>query len=233
MSVFVEPKRQDAMELFANAFVPQAIQPVNQLSQMLTQQAQNQPSANALGQMLGLKGDQLNAFSQLNPEQQKMLLAYKGAGNKANAKQQEKTLEVAEAGTEIGNVISKMNDLISYTGATWIPGTDSWGAGGPGLLSVNRKALEKRNQFDALVPVLTNVYKKLEAGNVLSKRIFEDLMTRVPDSKLSERENIGRLKASLSITNSKLRAKGLNPIEIKGLFEGETKNRKPLEGFLQ
>lgn len=99
----------------------------------------------------------------------------------------------ARAETLLGT-LQDMRDLISYTGSTKIPFSKSFNATTGGL---NREGLQKRNTFDTLAADIASFFRDLEAKGQLPQGLYEKLIEpRLPNSKLSERENIGRIEGA-------------------------------------
>lgn len=125
--------------------------------------------------------------------------------------------------------LEEMESLLPYTGSTSIPFTSSFNAIPEGL---NRSGLEKRNTFDALAADIASFFRDLEAKGQLPQGLYEKLIEpRLPSSKLSERENLGRIKGARSLAR---RFGGLQseesslPRELKVQSESQ-KERPPLE----
>jgi hypothetical protein len=172
--------------------------------------------------------DILGLASQLTPEQQQAYLplftqmmnptetSYQKAIGKETAKKQFEKEAVSEklAGKE--RLLGELEQDIGYTGTTKIPFTKSAGAfrltpeelkeagfidkvrHGASLL-INPKGVEKRAEFDAKAQSLMAIYRELETRGQMPKAIFEKLQENIPNTKHSERENLGKIRATRSI----------------------------------
>lgn len=135
----------------------------------------------------GLNPDQIEQFtnSGLDPAQAAALV---GSIQKANMANKDK-LDKTEKATHVLNISNKLRDLIKYTGSAGIPFTSSFGGG-----SFNREAVQKRNQFDSLAASYASYFRDLETKGQLPQGLFEQVIKpRLPNSELSERENLGRI----------------------------------------
>lgn len=91
----------------------------------------------------------------------------------------------------------EMEDLLPYTGAVQIPFTKSFFGQEGGW---NREAVEKRAYFDTLAADAAGFFRDLDTRGQLPQGLYEKVIEpRLPNSKLSERENKGRIKALRSL----------------------------------
>ena len=182
MSMFIEPRQPSALEIFSQAFVPQAVQPVNQLSQMLMQQAQNQPSANntALGQLLGLEGEQLEAFSSLPPAEKKLFVSAQSKVDKP------KSLITDEAREELTDTMKRQLDLIK---------TGSIGIAAPVNRIFSSEAREDIAEFNGLSARIEAALLPLVSKGTLAKDRFNYIISLLPKASDTDATNRGKLKA--------------------------------------
>lgn len=108
--------------------------------------------------------------------------------------------------------IDDLRNNISYTGSRFIPGTKSFA---PGIF---REAKQKRAEFDVLAFSLEGFLRELSTKGQLPQSIFATLLTKLPSSGVSERENKGRLDA-------------IEKIVKRYLPEGEEKKKSKEEPF--
>ena len=129
--------------------------------------------------------------------------------SKENKDQQAKQKE----SEEFKELFSQIEDLIPYAGAPI----------GKALWSKFpwSKAAEKREEMDVLSFQLERYARAAHTKGALSTRVYESLLSKLPDSKLSEAKNRGRLKAWKS--------------SLLGNEEGSSSksSRPPLESFLE
>lgn len=248
MSVFVEPQQQpSATEQFIQAFAPQALQPLQQFSELLRKQGetalQNRTDQEQLQARLASfgEGQQQNAGGQGNiqsPQGQQVtgidkpyvqkysdnkILAYRSSNKKADQnqgeemsrqnkiaedrynadrkfalEQQKEQREVQKAKGLISpekatNLLYDIKDLMGlnpYTGSTKIPGTKSFGGGIKGT-----RAMKQRAKYDTKAFNLESYYRDKSAKGNMPGNIFDVLMEKIPNTKYSEGENMGRLEA--------------------------------------
>lgn len=150
--------------------------------------------------------------SQLNIEEAKA---------KEEAKAGVKKTEKKERAIGLLKTSDEMEALLPYTGSTRVPGK-SFNATPGGL---NRTGLEKRNEFDTLAADAASFFRDLETKGQLPQGLYEQVIKpRLPNSELSERENLGRIKGIKAL------AKKYGGIEESNSLEGK-KERPPLESF--
>lgn len=115
------------------------------------------------------------------------------AGNKENLKRETADLEKEEKSNAVLGTAKEMRDLIEYTGSTRIPFTKSAGARTDSF--VNREGLQKRNKFDTLAASAASFFRDLDTKGQLPQGLYEAVIKpRLPNSELSERENLGRIE---------------------------------------
>ena len=111
------------------------------------------------------------------------------------------------------DIANEMEGLLKYTGATWIPGTSSFLGG-----SLNREAVEKREYFDEEAAAAASYFRELETKGQLPLGLYEKVIEpRLPNSKLSERVNKGRIEGLISLAKK------------YGGIEGEKSGSKSLQ----
>lgn len=132
------------------------------------------------------------------------LLQMKMSGNKQlsdaadfilKAQEQEYKMggEKRERAKNLLSTAQEMRDLIEYTGSTQIPFTKSFFGQEGGW---NREAVQKRAHFDTLAADLAGFFRELDTKGQLPQGLYEKVIEpRLPSSKLSERENLGRIEA--------------------------------------
>ena len=132
---------------------------------------------------------------------------------KAATKEAAKKTEKKERAENLISSIKTSEELLPYTGSTLIPGKSF--AGG----SFNREAVEKRDEFDTLAADYASFFRDLETKGQLPLGMYEKVIEpRLPNSKLSERQNKGRLKAIKSL------AKKYGGISEEGFGSKKTKS---------
>lgn len=83
-----------------------------------------------------------------------------------------------------------MKDRLKYVGSTKIPGTSSFLGG-----SLNREAVQEREHFDFLAAEMASFLRDLDTKGHLPQGLYEQVIkTRLPNSELSERVNLGRIE---------------------------------------
>lgn len=116
------------------------------------------------------------------------------AEQKSRLKQEGESQEKRGRAENILSTIKQSEELLPYTGSTLVPGK-SFGGG-----SFNREAVEKRDEFDALSAQYANFFRDLDTKGQLPLGMYEKVIEpRLPNSKLSERQNRGRLRAIRSL----------------------------------
>ena len=125
------------------------------------------------------------AQSGLSPEQSLLALRTMGTAQKGQIKEQE---QQRKSQSLLGTV-DEMRKITEegYTGGQF--GTKTFG--GP----LRRKAVQERNKFDTYAITLEGFLRDLTTKGTLPQKTFQELLSRLPNSKLSDRENIGRLDA--------------------------------------
>jgi hypothetical protein len=98
--------------------------------------------------------------------------------------------DLARKKTGYLETIDDLEKMIKYTGSTQIPFTKSYLGH-----SLNRQAVQKREEFDVLAFSLEGFLREMNTKGVLPQKVFNVLLTKLPSSKLSERANRGRLDA--------------------------------------
>jgi hypothetical protein len=88
--------------------------------------------------------------------------------------------------------IDSMRANMEYTGSTFGKAFGFFSRA-PGL-SINRKAVEKRAEFDQDAFMLEGFLREKATKGTLPGAIFQKLLERLPNSELYDRENEGRLK---------------------------------------
>jgi hypothetical protein len=108
------------------------------------------------------------------------------AAQKAQEPQRER-----ERKTESGlSTAQGMKDRLKYVGSTKIPGQSSFLGG-----SLNRKAVQEREHFDFLAAEMASFLRDLDTKGQLPQGLYEQVIkTRLPNSELSERTNLGRIE---------------------------------------
>lgn len=92
--------------------------------------------------------------------------------------------------------LKELEDMLPYTGATFIPGTKSFAG-----KRANRGAVQKRSEFDVLAFSLEGFLREMATKGTLPQGTFQTLLSKLPSSTLSERENKGRISAIRKIVN--------------------------------
>lgn len=130
--------------------------------------------------------------------------ASKASNQAAQAKTQEALMKQQAAEQEkeqeyegFQNAFDSLDDLLPYAGQLW---GKSLGAGDS--FPINRKAIEKREQFDKLGIWLTDkVYTHFNKGTMSDAKLELIKEEMAPRVKLSERANRGRINALKTIAN--------------------------------
>jgi hypothetical protein len=117
--------------------------------------------------------------------------------HKAQVEQAQEVAAKRDRSKRLLETTEEQEKLLPYTGSTSIPFTKSFNATKFGL---NRKGLEKRELFDNLSADAASFFRDLETKGQLPQGLYEKVIEpRLPNSKLSERENLGRLKGIKSL----------------------------------
>lgn len=95
------------------------------------------------------------------------------------------------------STLDEMEGLLEYTGEHKIPGFKSFLGAGP--MPLNRTAVEKRDQFDTMAITLEGFLRDLTTKGALPQKTFQTLLSRLPNSELSDRQNKGRINAIRSV----------------------------------
>jgi hypothetical protein len=98
-------------------------------------------------------------------------------------------------------ILDKMDGLVSYVGATGIPGTKSfWGDSG------FTESSEKRAEIDTLRLSLEGLFRDLTLKGQFPAAIYERVLENLPDSNDSERRYKGKINAIRGILKSHFHA---------------------------
>lgn len=108
------------------------------------------------------------------------------AAQKAQAPQHDRERKATSA----LSTAQEMKDRLKYVGSTKIPGTSSFLGG-----SLNREAVQEREHFDFLAAEIASFLRDLDTKGQLPQGLYEQVIkTRLPNSELSERTNLGRIE---------------------------------------
>lgn len=117
------------------------------------------------------------------------------AASRETDKRETGKLEKREKAESLLGTVKEMEDLIPYTGSTDIPWSPSFLGN-----SLNRGAVQKRATFDELAASAASFFRDLETKGQLPLGLYEKVIEpRLPSSKLSERQNKGRLEGLTSL----------------------------------
>lgn len=114
--------------------------------------------------------------------------------------------------------IKDLKELLPYTGNRFFVGK------GPRIPILNREAIQKREEFDNLAFTLEGFLREMATKGQLPQGTFNKLLEKLPDAKLSDRANIGRMDAILKDIYNTFP-------ELKEEATGKTK--RPLESFYE
>jgi len=143
---------------------------------------ENFPSKRTLGESAESREGDTTLESIYNPE-----------SAKESAKTRQEVAKKRARAKGLFKTVDTMRSLIKYTGSTSIPFTSSFNAKKTGL---NRKGLQMRNKFDGLAADFASFFRDLETKGQLPQGLYEQVIKpRLPNSELSERENLGRIDA--------------------------------------
>jgi hypothetical protein len=186
------------------------------------QNKKRQSGVSTLLQQFGITPEQAQQIAMTGIEA-KDVLAHGQNLNKSGQLSKE-SQEKKETAENLLGTIGEMESLLPYVGSTSVPFTKSFNAVPAGL---NREGLERRSEFDTLAAQIAGFFRDLETKGQLPQGLYEKVIEpRLPSSKLSERENIGRLKAVKSLAERHGRIKA--PESKK---DNTQKERPPLESF--
>lgn len=135
-------------------------------------------------------------WSKLSPEARKTYepflqsqIRQQESTSKENLKRETADLEKAEKSGAVLESAQGMRDLLEYTGSTWLPGKSFAGE------SFNREAVQKRRKFDVLAASAASFFRDLDTKGQLPQGLYEQVIKpNLPNSKNSERENLGRIE---------------------------------------
>lgn len=174
--------------------------------------------------------DQIKAFGSLSSERQKSLTPIFTQYIKSQQKQQENATKKAEQEDEHQKKLKNTNEILndlekekSYVGGQF--GTKTFGG------KLRRETIQKRRAIDSEAIALEGYFRDLATKGTLPKAVFNELLNRIPNSEMSEREYQGSIDGIRKI----LKANGLS-IDETSEPENETsiqKERPPLESFYQ
>lgn len=182
-------------DTLANALLQRAL-----MAKESRQEAKDRQLLQGLANSGDVTGTQLNAFwDQLSDKGRERYepqfaseLRKQEAAHKEGLKRETQALEKAERAESILESAKEMKDLLKYTGSTAVPFTSSFNAIPGGL---NREGLQQRNKFDVLAADAASFFRDLETKGQLPQGLYEKVIEpRLPASKLSERENLGRIE---------------------------------------
>lgn len=192
-----------APQTFGSQLGPVLGQALGSIGEGLIRRQTNKADESILGQLQqGNLSDMQRAtlWSKLSPEKMKAYepvfnseLRKAEATHKEELKRDTETKEKMKKAENTLSIAKKMKGLIGYTGNQAIPTTS--GSFDPTMGLLNRKAVQKRNEFDALAASFASYYRDLETKGQLPQGLFESVIKpRLPNSELAERENIGRIE---------------------------------------
>lgn len=188
------------------------------LSQMMEQKKQTRQLEGLapIFEQLGIpkEGVQQLIASGLDPKDAAHLAGQLGQ-QQAKMQQQQATVQQKQQEKEqkdqgMLSVLDELETILPYTGEHKIPGFKSFLGAGP--IPLNRGAVEKRNQFDTMAITLEGFLRDLTTKGTLPQKTFEALLSRLPDSSLSERQNKGRINAIRRVIESHSGKTGDQPL---------------------
>lgn len=176
--------------------------------------------------------EQIKKFSQLSPQKQaavtpllQQYLKTQGTQQVAQQKQQQET-------EGLKNALDFLDQNIEYTGATFIPGTKSFGAANRPF-TMNREGLQKREEFDTTgFWAADQVFTHFNKGTVSKEKLKVIQKDLAPRADLSERKNKARIDALRRMANlpADISPEKFNKIlekEVKSANKGEKESSKP------
>lgn len=142
---------------------------------------------------------QIQSFAKLSKDKQQSLSPLLGQyiktqgqqqveGSKQQLKQQEEASKSSEEQKEWGQVFNTLDEGLPYVGSA-IPFTKSMLAHFPWS-----KAAEQRELYDVTAFQLERYARGAHTKGTMSTQIYNSLLSKLPDSKLSEAANRGRIK---------------------------------------
>lgn len=165
-----------------------------------------------------LKNYGINLSGIRDADERKTIISESLKGNRKIQEQQAKELKEVESkkreSQEYLDTISEIEELLPYAGA---PIGKAFWAHFPWS-----KAAEKREEMDVLAFQLERYARAAHTKGALSTKVYNSLLSKLPDSTLSEAKNRGRLKGW---------KEAFSRGEVKK--EPEKQERAPLESFLE
>lgn len=179
----------------------------NLASQLMLKKAEESSKSNRLNSLLKRNGSTVSDqslgndnpdfdLSQLSPEEMGVLATQFPDFVNSFLKTEKLNLEkskspqtqLKEKSQHILNIGDQMRDLIEYTGGEF--GIKTIGKS----LGLRRETIQKRAHFDQLAAAYASYFRDLETKGQLPKGLFDAVIKpRLPNSELSERDNLGRI----------------------------------------